>query len=138
MADAEHIKLDDGSVIDIADAVARQKVGSAELQTTAKDCSGAINELKGTLDNKTDYATVIPTGATSIADAIGKVWDGIGLDKTVIGNFNYQGQFMYMAYKYKVGSAYYGMMLAIRYEAANIYVLNVINDSKGVKTLTIN
>ena len=55
MADAEHIKLDDGSVIDVADAVARQKVGSAELQTTAKDCSGAINELKGTLDDKLNY-----------------------------------------------------------------------------------
>lgn len=50
MADAEHLKLDDGTVIDIADAVARQKIGSAELQTTAKDCSGAINELKQSLD----------------------------------------------------------------------------------------
>lgn len=57
MADAEHLKLDDGTVIDIADAVARQKVGSAELQTTAKDCSGAINELKQSLTNTSASST---------------------------------------------------------------------------------
>ena len=50
MADAEYFKLDDGTVLAVADATARQKVGSAELQTTAKDCSGAINELKQSLD----------------------------------------------------------------------------------------
>lgn len=50
MADAEYFKLDDGTVLAVADAAARQKVGSAELQTTAKDCSGAINELKQSLD----------------------------------------------------------------------------------------
>ena len=49
MADAEYFKLDDGTVLAVADAAARQKVGSAELQTTAKDCSGAINELKQSL-----------------------------------------------------------------------------------------
>lgn len=105
---------------------------------SATNVDDGFSELKGTLDDKTDYSTFVPTGATSIADAIGKVWDSIRTDKTVIGNFNYQGQIMFMAFKYKAGNAYYGMMLAMRYEAANIYVLNVINDSKGVKTLTIN
>lgn len=74
MADAEHIKLDDGTVIDVADAVARQKVGSAELQTTAKDCSGAINELKGTLDycyKSYDTITSIASDTTIISFATG-------------------------------------------------------------------
>lgn len=61
MADAEHLKLDDGTVIDIADAVARQKVGSAELQTTAKDCSGAINELKQSLDDRGTWVQLLDT-----------------------------------------------------------------------------
>lgn len=73
MADAEHIKLDDGSVIDVADAVARQKVGSAELQTTAKDCSGAINELKGTLEFKAGdtYSLYFGNGYTVIPARLG-------------------------------------------------------------------
>lgn len=105
---------------------------------SANNVDDGFSELKQSLDDKTDYSTFVPTGATSIADAIGIVWDSIRTDKTVIGNFNYQGQIMFMAFKYKAGNAYYGMMLAMRYEAANIYVLNVINNSKGVKTLTIN
>ena len=51
MADAEHFKLDDGTVIDVADAVARQKIGSDTLHTQAQTLSGAVNELNNTLTN---------------------------------------------------------------------------------------
>lgn len=63
MADAEHAKLDDGTILNLADAAARQKIGSAELQTTAKDCSGAINELKQSLDDKGTWVELL--GSTS-------------------------------------------------------------------------
>ena len=66
MADAEYFKLDDGTVLAVADATARQKIGSDTLDTEAQDLSGAVNELKGTLDELSNLKVKTAFNANSI------------------------------------------------------------------------
>ncbi len=75
------------------------------------------------------------TGST-ITDAIGAAWDAITTyDKTVVGKFVYQGQWMYMAYKYS-GSPQYGMMIAVKYNSTP-YLMRVASGAKTYFTFGI-
>jgi hypothetical protein len=79
-----------------------------------------------------DCGTVTGSGIT---DAIGAAWDAIATyDKTVVGKFTYQGQWMYIAYKY-TGSQY-GVMIAVKYNSAP-YLMRVTSGAKTYFTFGI-
>jgi hypothetical protein len=70
----EKIIDEEGNVLALVDVSARALLGDDELQTDAKTCTGAINELKGTLDycyKSYDTITSIASDTTIISFATG-------------------------------------------------------------------
>ena len=53
--DAKTMTMPNGDIINLMDEEARNILGDETLDTTAQTCTGAINELKGTLDDKLNY-----------------------------------------------------------------------------------
>lgn len=77
-------------------------------------------------------AITIGTEASSINEAVGKAWDGISAAHAVIGTFNYQGDWMFMGYKY-IGEQY-GMMFAMRYDGVQ-RLMTVVGGTKSFKLI---
>ena len=93
-------------------------VGSTDLQTQ-------VNSLSS---GKTTYLNL-----GSVAD-IEAAYDKINVyDKTVVGQFQTSGWFMFMGYKYTGGL--YGMMICKYYNSNDVKVVSVVNGEKTVKTL---
>lgn len=57
--DAKTMTMPNGDVINLKDDVARAKIGTGTLDTESKELIGAVNELKGTLDEKLKNSAVI-------------------------------------------------------------------------------
>jgi hypothetical protein len=78
----EKIVDEQGNVLALVDVSARALLGDDELQTDAKTCTGAINELKGTLDSiatNFNYQTLaIGTYASTSAN-----YEYVGLNFTI-------------------------------------------------------
>lgn len=106
-------------------------VGEAQYQVLSnvysKDQVDAI--VSQSTANKAKYFDSGVCSGSSNTESIGKAWDAITeYDKTVVGQLNHNGMWMYIAYKYS-GSRY-GMMLAISYNTYETYRLNVIDGQK--------
>ena len=115
MADAEYFKLDDGTVLAVADATARQKIGSDTLDTEAQDLSGAVNELKGTLTGLIKVATHTctcefdnSTNGTAIVDVAISGYTPVGLA------YVYNNSGHYFVYGYTINTSTNKLSLTLR------------------------
>lgn len=106
-------------------------------QTNANDAQGVatlenrVSALETGVSSLTKYeAIAVGTTASSINDALGKAWDGISPAHTVIGTFKFQGDWMFMGYKYT--GEQYGMMFAMRYDGVQ-RLMTVTGGTKSFK-----
>lgn len=76
----EKIIDEEGNVLALVDVRARALLGDDILTTNAQTCTGAINELKGTLDESVTLTLNTPTGKI---DSIGGRADRLGKFVTV-------------------------------------------------------
>ena len=56
--------------------------------------------------------------------------------RPVIGRFDCNGRFMFIAYKYQSNNVDYGTMQAQKYSQTNIFILSVNAGTKTLKTIT--
>jgi len=102
--------------------------------STARDQIETANDQIATLTS--EKVTYIPFGtitASSVTEALGKVWDSITVySRTVIVSFGWYGTLMAMMYKYP--DSQYGMAIAMRYASTDIYTMNVNNGTKSYAT----
>ena len=74
--------------------------------------------------------------ASSLEDAMSKAFDAIPLDSVVaIGTYNYNGAWMFLAYKY--GNGLYGSMIAMTFNSNYVRSMIVNNGSKTIKALAL-
>lgn len=109
-------------------------VGEAQYQVLADVYSKS--QVDSIVSQSTAYVDCGTVTGSTVTDAIGAAWDAITTyDKTVVGKFTYQGQWMYMAYKYS-GSPQYGMMIAVKYNSTP-YLMRVTSGAKTYFTFGI-
>jgi hypothetical protein len=108
-------------------------VGEAQYQVLADVYSKS--QVDTIVSQSTAYVDCGTVTGSGITDAIGAAWDAIATyDKTVVGKFTYQGQWMYIAYKY-TGSQY-GVMIAVKYNSTP-YLMRVTSGAKTYFTFGI-
>lgn len=59
--DAKTMTMPNGDIINLMDEEARNILGDETLDTTAQTCTGAINELKQSLDDKSTWVELLTT-----------------------------------------------------------------------------
>ena len=97
--DAKTMTMPNGDIINLMDEEARNILGDETLDTTAQTCTGAINELKGTLDYcfQSDDSTVV----------------GLATDTTILS---------FGAGSYKIALPSASEYIPIRYGVLNVFV----------------
>lgn len=67
--DAKTMTMPNGDIINLMDEEARNLLGDETLDTTAQTCTGAINELKQSLDNKVNVVKLTTPISCTYADS---------------------------------------------------------------------